>query len=143
MLTAEQLVAAQKANVETLLLVANTAFASAERLADELNRALAEGQGRAERLRDRLPAPEGKTEQAHPAAVVASPHANSLILAGSAAQVLELKRLDPGLPVVLMSGYHHQDVLARLEGEVPAGFLLKPSSLSDVVNVTRKALGLD
>jgi general secretion pathway protein D len=68
-------------------------FASADSMADELNRAMAEGATRGDRLRERLPAPEGRSDSGRMAAVVASPHSNCLILSGSASQVLELKRL--------------------------------------------------
>ena len=38
----------------------------------------------------------------------------------------ELRRLDPQLPVILMSGYNEQDAVARFSGSGLAGFLQKP-----------------
>jgi PAS domain S-box-containing protein len=38
----------------------------------------------------------------------------------------ELRRLDPQLPVILMSGYNEQDAVARFSGNGLAGFLQKP-----------------
>jgi PAS domain S-box-containing protein len=40
----------------------------------------------------------------------------------------ELRRLDPQLPVILMSGYNEQDAVARFAGSGLAGFLQKPFS---------------
>jgi PAS domain S-box-containing protein len=38
----------------------------------------------------------------------------------------ELRRLDPQIPVILMSGYNEQDAVARFSGSGLAGFLQKP-----------------
>lgn len=69
-------------------------FASAEEVARELNAAMAQGESAAEQLRRRLPA--GQSESAGTAdgrrpVVVASTHANSLLLVGTASQIEELK----------------------------------------------------
>ena len=80
-------------------------FAGAEDLADELNRALVESQGRGDRLKQRLPAVPGQSDSTRiPAAVVASPHSNSLILVGAQAQVNELRNLIGMMDVDTPSG---------------------------------------
>lgn len=68
-------------------------YASAVDVARELNEAMAESQTRGERFRRRLPAPVGIREDARrqSTVVVASPHANKLLLVGSEAQIEELK----------------------------------------------------
>jgi len=80
-------------------------FAGAEDLADELNRAVAEGQSRGDRLKQRLPAVQGQVDLAYGAAgVVASPHSNSLILVGTQSQVSELKAIIGMMDVDTPSG---------------------------------------
>jgi len=73
--------------------VVSLKYASAADVARELNQAMAESQTRGERLRGRLPAPSGTREDARrqSTVVVASPHANKLLLVGSQAQIEELK----------------------------------------------------
>ena len=46
----------------------------------------------------------------------------------------ELRRLDPHLPVVLMSGYNEQDAVARFAGSGLAGFVQKPFT-ADLLSV--------
>lgn len=69
-------------------------FAGAEELADQLNRATADAETRAQALRRRLPAAPGSVSPgAGRAFAVASPHSNSLLLVGLAPQLTELKRI--------------------------------------------------
>ena len=69
-------------------------FAGAAKLAEALNSALAESESRGDRLKQRLPSVPGRgTARRRVAAVVPSPHSNSLVLVGTAAQIAELKRL--------------------------------------------------
>ena len=49
----------------------------------------------------------------------------------------EISQLDPGVKVVLCSGYHEQDVIQRFSGEGLAGFIQKPFSVAGL----RAALG--
>jgi len=80
-------------------------YAGAEDLAGQLNAAMAEGDTRAERLRSQLPPVPGTIEQRKRAAVVvAAPHSNSLIIVGSSAQVIELKRIITAIDVDMPSG---------------------------------------
>ena len=44
----------------------------------------------------------------------------------------ELRRLKPELPVLFASGYSAKDVLDRLDGETPDGFLQKPFTIDSV-----------
>lgn len=81
-------------------------FAAAEELAVQLTMAMAEGDNRAEVLRNRLPAVPG-TQSAPgrtPAIVVPSPHSNSLILVGNASQIGELRKLVKQMDVDTRSG---------------------------------------
>jgi general secretion pathway protein D len=82
-------------------------YATADDVADEVNLAMAEVQSRGERLRQRL-APGGSAQQAagRPDAplVVASPHANKLILVGTAAQLEQLRALIAQMDVDAPSG---------------------------------------
>ena len=78
-------------------------FASAEDVANQLNQAMSQDDGRlplgeaaaraAEDLRLRLPPAPGTRERRRSVVVVASPHSNSLIIAGTAAQIEDLKRI--------------------------------------------------
>ena len=52
-----------------------------------------------------------------------------------------MKALDPGIPVVLSSGYTEQDALQTLPGTGPAAFLQKPYQLRDLRAILRKVLG--
>jgi PAS domain S-box-containing protein len=53
----------------------------------------------------------------------------------------ELRRIDPGVRVLLMSGYNEQDAIARFVGKGVAGFIQKPFTLADLTQRLR-ALGL-
>ena len=81
-------------------------FAGAEEMAEQLNAAMAEGESRADALRRRLPpAPEGAgLSSVRGAIVVASPHANSLILVGTPAEIVELKRVIKMMDVDFQAG---------------------------------------
>jgi len=80
-------------------------YASAEDLADQLNAAVAETASRADRLKNRLPTVPGVTEgRRRMAVVVPAPHANSLMLVGSASQVDELKKIIERMDVDVPSG---------------------------------------
>ena len=54
----------------------------------------------------------------------------------------EIRKLAPALPVVLMSGYSEQEATSALASQGLAGFLPKPCSIRDVLEVVRRALGL-
>ncbi len=75
--------------------VVSLRFAGAEDMARQLNAAMEESEGRADRLRRRLPpAPGAGAATTDPGPVVVpSPHANSLILVGSPSQIESLKAL--------------------------------------------------
>lgn len=80
-------------------------FASARDMAEQLNASLAETASRAERLKNRLPNVPGVINSGYRTAVVVpAPHANSLIIVGSASQVDELKK-----------------IIARMDVDVPSG----------------------
>lgn len=80
-------------------------FAGANDLADQLNVTLDETYNRAEALASRLPRVPGRVEGgSRGAVVVASPHANSLILVGSQSQINELKKLIKMMDVDIPSG---------------------------------------
>ena len=49
-----------------------------------------------------------------------------------AATFRELRRLKPELPVLFASGYSAKDVLERLDGATPDGFLQKPFTLQSI-----------
>ncbi|MCG6926116.1 MAG: PAS domain-containing protein [Acidobacteria bacterium] len=53
----------------------------------------------------------------------------------------ELRRLDPDVRVILMSGYNEQDTTSRFVGKRLAGFLQKPFTLQDLEARLRAALG--
>ncbi|HEX9011205.1 MAG TPA: PAS domain S-box protein [Holophagaceae bacterium] len=54
---------------------------------------------------------------------------------------LAMRRLAPGLPVVLSSGYTEQDSLQAFNGEGPAAFLQKPYLIQDLRRVIQSVLG--
>jgi two-component system, cell cycle sensor histidine kinase and response regulator CckA len=59
----------------------------------------------------------------------------------SGPQVLEsIRRLRPGFPVILISGYHERDVAPNLEGDPHVGFLHKPYALSTLLERVRQLL---
>jgi general secretion pathway protein D len=81
-------------------------YATAEDVADEVNLAMAEVESRGERLRQRLGPGGNAPTPARPDAplVVASPHANKLILVGTAAQLAQLRGLITQMDVDAPSG---------------------------------------
>ncbi|MBX7223835.1 MAG: PAS domain-containing protein [Blastocatellia bacterium] len=54
---------------------------------------------------------------------------------------LEMQRIRPGVPTVLLSGYSEQVVQTRFAGTELAGFIQKPFEYHQLVAVVRKALG--
>jgi PAS domain S-box-containing protein len=52
-----------------------------------------------------------------------------------------LRAFSPDIPVILMSGFTHQEVAARFEGQQLAGFIQKPFRGEDLRHVVRVALG--
>jgi len=81
-------------------------FASAEDVAEQLNRALAEDESRADQLRRRLPQTRRQSRAAigRVAAAVAAPHSNSLILVGTLSKINSLKELIGKMDVDTPSG---------------------------------------
>ncbi|MGH7162383.1 MAG: response regulator, partial [Planctomycetota bacterium] len=53
----------------------------------------------------------------------------------------EMRRLQPGLPVVLSSGYGETELLERMEGGTPDAFLRKPYTVEALTATLRKVLG--
>jgi DNA-binding NtrC family response regulator len=51
----------------------------------------------------------------------------------------ELSAIRPGLPIILMSGYSHQEASTLFEGEDLAGFLQKPFRLDKLRELVRGA----
>ena len=49
----------------------------------------------------------------------------------------ELRRIDPGVRVLLMSGYNEQDAIARFVGKGVAGFIQKPFTLQELTQRLR------
>ena len=52
----------------------------------------------------------------------------------------ELRRMRPGVRVILSSGYNEQDVTQRFVGKGLAGFIQKPYQLSTLVTVLKEVL---
>ncbi|HEY6000124.1 MAG TPA: ATP-binding protein [bacterium] len=52
----------------------------------------------------------------------------------------EMHRIDPGVPVLLMSGFDEQESVARLEGRGLAGFVRKPYRLQTLLERLREVL---
>ncbi len=52
----------------------------------------------------------------------------------------ELRRLEPNIRVLLMSGYNEQDAIARFVGKGLAGFIQKPFNVDDLKNSLRALL---
>jgi signal transduction histidine kinase/CheY-like chemotaxis protein len=52
----------------------------------------------------------------------------------------ELQRIQPGTPVVMMSGYAEDATTRRFDGGVPAGFLQKPFTLQELREVVRQVM---
>jgi CheY-like chemotaxis protein len=53
---------------------------------------------------------------------------------------LAIRRMAPGLPVILCSGYTEQDSLKAFDGEGPAAFLQKPYQIRDLRRVIHQVL---
>jgi signal transduction histidine kinase/CheY-like chemotaxis protein len=56
---------------------------------------------------------------------------------------VELRRLDPNIPIILMSGYNEQDAVSKLGRQDMAGFIQKPlqrEELQDILRRTTEAL---
>jgi CheY-like chemotaxis protein len=53
----------------------------------------------------------------------------------------ELRRLDPQVRVLLMSGYNEQDAIARFVGKGLAGFIQKPFNVNDLKESLRLFFG--
>ena len=58
-----------------------------------------------------------------------------------------MRELNPRLPVLLMSGFNHQDVVTQFEGEGLAGFVAKPldreTLLAAVHDLTQRSTALN
>jgi signal transduction histidine kinase len=54
----------------------------------------------------------------------------------------ELRRLDPGIPIVLSSGYSELEVATRFSGEKVAGFMQKPYRFSELRDLLQKVSSL-
>ncbi len=52
----------------------------------------------------------------------------------------ELRRLQPDIPVIVMSGYHTREVAPRFAGQSAVGFLQKPYTLRDLGEALEKAV---
>jgi nitrogen-specific signal transduction histidine kinase/CheY-like chemotaxis protein len=52
----------------------------------------------------------------------------------------QMHRIDPSVPVILMSGFDEQEAVARLEGRGLAGFIRKPYRLQALVAKLREAI---
>jgi DNA-binding NtrC family response regulator len=53
----------------------------------------------------------------------------------------ELRKLRPGMPVVLMSGFNEQEALVRFAGKGIASFIQKPFAFDSLRTVIRSVLG--
>ena len=53
----------------------------------------------------------------------------------------ELRRIDPEVRVLLMSGYNEQDAIARFVGKGLAGFIQKPFNMEELKRSLRSTLG--
>jgi two-component system, cell cycle sensor histidine kinase and response regulator CckA len=53
----------------------------------------------------------------------------------------ELRRIRPGVPIILSSGYSEREVAARFAGQGLAGFLKKPYEPAELVAALRRAIG--
>jgi DNA-binding NtrC family response regulator len=52
-----------------------------------------------------------------------------------------LRGMRPDLPIIVMSGYSHQEASAYFDAQILAGFLQKPFKLERLRDVVRDALG--
>ena len=103
----EKIVAAlDKEGLAREKVVVGLKFAMAEDLAGQLNQAMAEGLSRGEKLRNRLPSVRSSTAVSGKlvASVIASSHANSLILVGTSRQIAEMKKIIKLMDVDAPSG---------------------------------------
>jgi len=55
----------------------------------------------------------------------------------------ELRRVQPGVKVILSSGYNEQDVVNRFAGKGLAGFVQKPYTTEELLAKIREALEKD
>lgn len=55
----------------------------------------------------------------------------------------QLRRVDPGVRVILTSGYSESDATARFAGKGLAGFIQKPYTPGELVGLVRRVLGSD
>jgi CheY-like chemotaxis protein len=53
----------------------------------------------------------------------------------------ELRQIDPSVPVIMSSGFNEQDIVSRLAGEGPAGFIQKPYTSGELLPKIRESLG--
>ena len=53
----------------------------------------------------------------------------------------ELRRLDPGVKVIITSGYNEQDIMGRFIGKGLAGFVQKPYTGAELLPKIRESLG--
>ena len=52
----------------------------------------------------------------------------------------EMREIDPGIPVILSSGFHVEEVMSRISGPKPDCFLQKPYRVDPLVETVRKAV---
>ncbi|OGV61290.1 MAG: type II secretion system protein GspD [Lentisphaerae bacterium RIFOXYC12_FULL_60_16] len=102
----EQIVAeVDRAGLSRVTEVVPLQYAGSAELADVLNQTLTALPGEADRTRNRMPAIPGVgNETSRRPLVVASPHANCLLLVGSSAEVAELRRLIANMDVDAPAG---------------------------------------
>ena len=53
----------------------------------------------------------------------------------------ELRKLKPGVRVILSSGYNEQDIISRFAGKGLAGFVQKPYTTDELLAKIREVLG--
>jgi two-component system cell cycle sensor histidine kinase/response regulator CckA len=53
----------------------------------------------------------------------------------------ELRQIDPGVRVIMTSGFNEQDIVGRFVGEGPAGFVQKPFTRGELLPKIRESLG--
>ncbi|MBU4198775.1 MAG: type II secretion system secretin GspD [Verrucomicrobia bacterium] len=86
-------------------------YAAAQDMAGELNQAItgvaAKQDTPGNRLRQRLPKPDGSPTMPSDALVIAAPHSNSLILVGTPSQVADLKRIIERMDTEPQTGHGH------------------------------------
>jgi two-component system cell cycle sensor histidine kinase/response regulator CckA len=61
------------------------------------------------------------------------------VMAGEAT-LLELKRIDPSVRVILSTGYSEAEVTKKFSGQGLAGFLQKPYTAGQLANEVKKVL---